>query len=83
MAAMLAGCGAAPRAIQVELLEDERAQMVELDSGRARVVPRASLPHSAREGDVVVDGRVDAARTAEARRAVRGARRALTPGPGR
>jgi hypothetical protein len=44
---------------QVEVLEETRAQVVELETGRARNVDRATLPPGAREGDVVVDGRLD------------------------
>lgn len=45
--------------VRVELVEDTRAQVVELRTGRARTVERAALPSRAREGDVVVDGRLD------------------------
>jgi hypothetical protein len=69
---------------QVEVLEETRAQVVELDTGRARHVDRASLPREAREGDVVVDGRLDpelrarlAQEVAQAR-----ARRTVPPPPG-
>ncbi len=60
--------------LQVELLEGARAQVVELGSGRVRTLPRAALPRAAREGDVVVDGRLDpelAARQAGELRALR------------
>ncbi|AKF80411.1 DUF3006 domain-containing protein [Myxococcus faecalis] len=50
--------------VQVELLEDTRAQVVRLEGGRACVVERAALPADAREGDVVVDGRVEPEATA-------------------
>ncbi|NVJ26776.1 MULTISPECIES: DUF3006 domain-containing protein [Myxococcus] len=43
--------------VQVELLEDTRAQVVRLETGRACTVERSELPVDAREGDVVVDGR--------------------------
>lgn len=54
-------------AVQVELLEDVRAQVVRLDTGQACTVERASLPKGVREGDVVVDGRLEPGQT-EARR---------------
>lgn len=46
-------------AVQVEVLEDEVAQVVPLGEGEAYTVPRSSLPPQAREGDVVRDGQVD------------------------
>jgi hypothetical protein len=46
--------------VRVELVEDTRAQVVELETGRAQTVDRGALPSHAREGDVVVDGRLDA-----------------------
>ncbi len=52
-------CGAAGQAVQVEVLEDEVAQVVPLGGGRAYPVPRATLPPEVREGDVVREGRVD------------------------
>lgn len=62
MALGLIGCGHAPpqrAALQVDLLEDEVAQVVDLDTGRAGTVPRTALPLGTREGDVVVNGAVD------------------------
>ena len=50
----------AETALQVELLEDEVAQLVPLGGGPPRVVPRATLPREVREGDVLRDGRLDA-----------------------
>ena len=47
-------------AVQVELLEDEVAQVVPVGGGPACTVPRTTLPSNAREGDVVRDGRLDA-----------------------
>ncbi|HEX8433797.1 DUF3006 domain-containing protein [Archangium sp.] len=47
-------------AVQVEVLEDEVAQVVPLGGGRAHTVPRATLPSNVKEGDVVRDGRLDA-----------------------
>lgn len=52
------GCGSG-QAWQVEVVEETRAQVVEVETGRARTVERAALPPGAREGDVVVDGRLD------------------------
>jgi len=49
--------GASP--VRVELVEDARAQVVDMATGEARTVERAALPRCAREGDVVVDGRLD------------------------
>lgn len=49
--------GAGP--VRVELVEDSRAQVVDLATGEARTVERTALPRCAREGDVVVDGRLD------------------------
>jgi len=53
-------CGGAGGAVQVEVLEDEVAQVVPVGGGKARTVPRSTLPPEAREGDVVRDGRLDA-----------------------
>ncbi|WP_342380170.1 DUF3006 domain-containing protein [Myxococcus stipitatus] len=50
--------------VQVELLEDTRAQVVRLETGQACTVERAALPSEAREGDVVVDGRREPEATA-------------------
>lgn len=50
--------------VQVELLEGTRAQVVDLATGRARGLPRSALPSGAREGDLVVDGRLDPELTA-------------------
>ncbi|HET9449407.1 MAG TPA: DUF3006 domain-containing protein [Aggregicoccus sp.] len=58
------GAALAAGPLQVELLEGARALVVDLEDGRARPLPRAALPRGAREGDVVVDGRVDGERTA-------------------
>ncbi len=52
------GLGETP--VQVELLEDEVAQLVPLGGGKAYVVPRTTLPPEVREGDVLRDGRLDA-----------------------
>ena len=52
-------CGGADGAVQVEVLEDEVAQVVPLGGGKARTVPRSTLPPGVREGDVVRDGHLD------------------------
>ena len=54
-------CARACGPFQVELLEQERALVVDLETGQARPLPRQALPRGAREGDVVVDGRLDPA----------------------
>ena len=74
------GCGhglPARSALQVELLEDGVAQVVDLDSGRVGTVPRGALPRSAREGDVVVNGAVDPVLTGALAQQVRELRRRL------
>jgi hypothetical protein len=57
------GCGGAGQGsgqgLQVDVLEEGRARVVELETGKARTVDRGTLPKGAREGDVVVDGRLD------------------------
>jgi hypothetical protein len=45
--------------VQVELLEETKAQVIRLDTGQANTVERWTLPVGTREGDVVVDGRLD------------------------
>jgi hypothetical protein len=61
--ATVMGCGgsgqSSGQAWQVEVVEEQRAQVVELGTKQARIVDRSSLPPGAREGDVVVDGRLD------------------------
>ena len=61
--ATVLGCGGAGlspgQAWQVEAVEEHKAQVVELGTQRARVVDRDALPPGAREGDMVVDGRLD------------------------
>ena len=64
--------------IQLELIEDDVAQVIHLNDHRAEVVPRASLPPGAREGDVIVAGEIDREETARAVEGVREARRSLT-----
>jgi hypothetical protein len=57
------GCGGAGQSsgqgMQVELVEDGKAQVVDRATGKARTVDRSTLPAGAREGDVIVDGRLD------------------------
>ncbi|WP_395831215.1 DUF3006 domain-containing protein [Archangium violaceum] len=55
----VAACGGMSGALQVEVLEDEVAQVVPVGGGKAYVVPRSTLPPGAREGDVVREGRLD------------------------
>jgi hypothetical protein len=52
-------CGGAGGAVQVEVLEDEVAQVVPVGGGQACTVPRSTLPPGVREGDVVRDGHLD------------------------
>ena len=56
----LVACGGSGGAVQVEVLEDEVAQVVPLGGGAAYTVPRATLPSGTREGDVVREGALDA-----------------------
>ncbi|NBD13637.1 MULTISPECIES: DUF3006 family protein [Corallococcus] len=67
-AGALLGLGASP--VRVELLEDTRALVVRADGGQACTVERWRLPPGAREGDVIVDGRLDLERTEALRREV-------------
>ncbi|MCY1046327.1 DUF3006 domain-containing protein [Corallococcus sp. bb12-1] len=74
-AGVLLGVGASP--VQVEMLEGSRARVVRSESGQACTVERWKLPPGAREGDVIVDGRLDLERTEELRREVARKRAAL------
>lgn len=65
-----AACGVDRSAYQVEKVEDDVAEVVDLDSGRAATVVRWRLPPGVKEGDVVVDGHIDGPLTAELRREV-------------
>ncbi|MBJ6765363.1 DUF3006 domain-containing protein [Myxococcaceae bacterium JPH2] len=69
-------------AVRVELLEDDRALVVDTAQGRACTVERWRVPPKAREGDVVVDGVVDLERTERLRQEVATARRAIPVPPG-
>lgn len=56
------GCGSAgagSRSWQVDDVGETKARVVELGTGKARMVDRGALPPGTREGDVVVDGRLD------------------------
>jgi len=70
--------------IQVDVLEDARARVVRLDNGRACTVERWALPPGVREGDVVVDGRLEPEATQRRRQEVvlRRARLAVPVPPG-
>ena len=72
--AVIVGSGSRS-AYQVELIEDEVAQVVDLESGRAKNVKRTQLPRGAKEGDIVVNGRVDEALSAELRREIEALRK--------
>lgn len=73
----VAACGAGG-AVVVDVLEETHARVVPRRGGPACTVSRAELPADVREGDVVVDGRVDAEATARARAQVAAARRPWT-----
>ncbi|MBF5042843.1 DUF3006 domain-containing protein [Aggregicoccus sp. 17bor-14] len=73
----IGGVGGAGGALQVELLEGARAEVVDLDTGQVRGMARCALPRGVREGDVVVDGRLDAERTARLAEEVRALRARL------
>lgn len=62
---MMVGAVGPWNTVQVELLEETRAQVVRLDTGQACTVERWALPAGVREGDVVVDGRLEPERTAQ------------------
>lgn len=82
---LAATCGATPLQgpSEVELLEDNVAYVVDLASGDGAEVPRSSLPKGVREGDVIVDGRVDPAWTEALREEIaRLQERVLTPSNG-
>ncbi|WP_439099265.1 DUF3006 domain-containing protein, partial [Corallococcus exercitus] len=74
-AGVLLALGTSP--VRVEVLEDTRAQVVRTDGGQACTVERWRLPPGVREGDVVVDGRLDPERTEALRREVARKRAAL------
>ncbi|MBZ4375476.1 DUF3006 domain-containing protein [Corallococcus interemptor] len=63
--------------LRVEVLEETRAQVVRTDAGQACTVERWRLPPGVREGDFVVDGRLDPERTEALRREVALKRAAL------
>ncbi len=70
---------------QVELVEDEVAQVSCLERGLTAIVPRSALPPGAGEGDLVLDGEVNGSETQRARQRIRELRwgRTLTPKPQR
>lgn len=85
MAAVM-GCGGAGQgsgpAWQVDGVEEGKARMVELGTGKARTVDRRTLPQGAKEGDVIVDGRLDPELRARLTREVAEARaRLAVPAP--
>ena len=57
------GCGGAGQSSrevwQVDEVGETKARVVEAGSRKARTVDRSALPPGTREGDVVVDGRLD------------------------
>ncbi|WP_415835614.1 DUF3006 family protein [Corallococcus soli] len=61
----------------MELLEGTRARVITTGSGQACTVERWRLPPGTREGDVLVDGRLDPERTEHLRREVARKRAAL------
>src|SRR4051812_38914676 len=72
LALLLSGCfgpEAAPP-WQVELIEGDRVKLQQLETLALKIFPRYSLPGGIREGDLLVGGEIDAARTAQARRAI-------------
>lgn len=74
-AGVLLTLGASP--VRVEVLEDSRALVVRTDGGQGCTVERWRLPPGAREGDIVVDGRLAPERTEALRREVARKRAAL------
>ncbi|RYZ35878.1 MAG: DUF3006 domain-containing protein [Myxococcaceae bacterium] len=63
--------------MRVEVLEDTHARVVRTGTGQACTVERWRLPPGAREGDILVDGRLDPERTEALRREVARKRAAL------
>lgn len=74
MVAISCGGGGGPYVIEVL---DEQVARVQTEDGRERTVKRAELPTGAREGDVVVDGRLDPELRARNLQRVQTARAAL------
>lgn len=80
----IAACGWPPETgaeVEIDRIEDGRAVVIERVSDAALTVATSSLPPGAREGDVVVDGRVDPALTAAAAERVRNSRARLLRSP--
>jgi hypothetical protein len=72
-----------PGRLQVELLEGPRALAVDLRTGKPVSLLRGALPRGVREGDVVVDGRLDPELTSRQAAEVRELRaRLAVPVPG-
>ena len=76
LVALLGACAGAdpPEVWQVELIEDEKVKLQQPATRALKVVPRFSLPLGLREGDLLIQGEIDAAATARGRRAVHEAR---------
>jgi hypothetical protein len=84
--AAVVGCGGAGQgsgqAWQVDAVDEGKARVVELGTGQARTVDQGTLPAGAREGDVIVDGRLDPELRARLTREVAEARaRLAAPAP--
>lgn len=76
------GAGAGSRSWQVDDVGETRARVVELGTGKTRMVDRSALPPGTQEGDVVVDGRLDPELRARLTREVAEARaRKAVPAP--
>ena len=75
------GCARAPslkgRTVEVDRIEDEVATVIDRRTGEVEDLPARRLPKGAQEGQVLVDGRVDEALTAQQRSEVADARAAL------
>lgn len=67
--------------IEVELLDDDQAQVMSVSSGETSNVPRRSLPAAAREGDIVVSGSVDLIATEAGRARIQELQRSAVPIP--
>lgn len=81
--AAVGACGAVEGTWVIDRIEEGRAVLVS-DRGDSRSVARRELPAGAREGDVLVAGRIDATERARRERAIedlRGRLRARIPPP--
>jgi hypothetical protein len=72
-----AGPPLAGRTLEVDRIEGEVATVIDHHSGEVLDIPRGRLPPGAQEGQVVVDGQVDLALTAQLRAEVARERQAL------